>query len=236
MTYIRVFVVALIVVFAPLTEGFLDRLRRMSDAGCRRAANECMEYHLIRSLSDIQQALANRTLVSEMAVDLENAAICVEGVAADLRGPDQRKRRCQRRLRWSGPLKFLSDFISSPGTIDKIVAVSASPCLADKSVLQQASTVLQQCVETFGQAIEETLDGLCASFSQLWQCIEGSVVQVCGTEFGDLIGSLKQFALSSSRGPGYLAWLTAQSDMDFSSCQQQVILTRRAALPLKWNF
>ena len=177
-----------------------------------------MELHLdeyvgIRGQSTVQQALSNRTLVTEMAADWAKASACAEKVL-DLS-------RCQGTGDRFGPIILFSGFINSPGAIDKIVAVSGSQCLTEENALDEAIEVLQQCVTTFDQAVSEKPDGLCASFDQLWQCMEESGSQLCGAVAGNLIGSLKEFAGSSPRGLRTLAAIVGASEMDFTPCEQK---------------
>ncbi|KAK3773538.1 hypothetical protein RRG08_022250 [Elysia crispata] len=225
--HISAFVSVLLMVSVPLTHGFLTRLRRVSEPSqsyCQRTASACAETYFnkfprIRHLSDVQQTLSNRTFVAEMSVSLQEAAECLDSVAA--------LPMCHSVHEWSDIVKFISDFISSPGTIDKIVAAAASPCLSDMIVYEQFGLALEQCWNIFEQAVDDQPDSLCGSFSQLWQCVEEEVTQACGAAYADLFNSWKQFVLSPTRGPNFLAWLTSKSETDFASCEHQLIVTYR---------
>ena len=149
MAYVQILVAALLVISAPWTEG---RGRDSARRFCHRSAGACMELHLdeyvgIRGQSAVQQALSNRTLVTEMAADWAKASACVEKVL-DLS-------RCQGTGDRFGPIILFSGFINSPGAIDKIVAMSSSQCLTEENALDETIDVLQQCVTTFDQAVSE---------------------------------------------------------------------------------
>ncbi|GFS02526.1 hypothetical protein ElyMa_004608900 [Elysia marginata] len=184
---------------------------------CVFAAVHCAETHLdkysrIRSLEELRQILANRSLVTEMAGSLQMTADCMERVQA--------LPVCHGNLDWATIVPVLADFANSPGTIDKVVALSGSPCMTSEDVLRQAESAFNQCGMTFDQTWG---DQLCGSLTQLWQCLGDHGNQLCGAVWGELYASWTQFILSDARRDILLAWVRSTYGVDFNSCEQDLL-------------
>ena len=222
----------LLLVSAPLTGGFLSRLHRFQRQDdsqneryyCVMLASHCAESNLGKymmtkpedELAHLQQVLANRTLLGDIASDVENTADCLDNVVS--------LSTCGFFLEWSGPVRFVSDLINSPGFIDKMAALSVSPCLADESLVRELEGKVKVCSVTLLHALQGRSD-MCASVSQFLQCVEHEGTQVCGPASGELVNSIKEFALSPTRAPDVLAWVSSQIGMDLTPCEQQLVIT-----------
>ncbi|GFR84295.1 hypothetical protein ElyMa_004147500 [Elysia marginata] len=225
-------VYTLLLLNVSLTEGLFSRFRRSSNTpdrsarrSCAQAFNRCVTTHLGRyiphysDMTFIKQALANRFLLEEIASDVDRVADCMEGVGVQA--------LCSFVSELSDPVRFVADFANSPGTIDKLLAVSASPCLADNGLLRNFEREFEECVLTFEVAVKGQEADLCGSFSEMLQCAEDAANQTCGAAVKELISSGKQFFLSPSRGPEFLAWMTSSFLLDFNACEPQHIMSRR---------
>ena len=89
-------------------------------------------------------------------MDVDKTAECLEGVSA--------LAICDFISDFSGPTRFIADFLNSPGTIDKLVALSASPCLSDQALFRDSEGAFENCARNLEQAVDEK-GNVCESFN-----------------------------------------------------------------------
>ncbi|GFO04760.1 hypothetical protein PoB_003126500 [Plakobranchus ocellatus] len=223
-----------------VSEDFLSRFRREMHPqqnphyACRSSLEQCYEQSLssyeIEEFEMLQPMLANRTLMTQLGLDLQVLADCMEDVAATAQCQSIQKSIAEE----IAVINFIAGYMNSSESIDKIVAASSSVCITEEEKIDQVFYALMGCAAFMERAIRLEAD-ICVSFSQLWQCATTHVSQICGQTAGDFIDSVREYALSPDNVDHYLQYLSTWSGLDLTSCSNQLILARRyvrAALPL----
>ncbi|RUS85161.1 hypothetical protein EGW08_007065 [Elysia chlorotica] len=219
--------VAVLVLIAPLTMGFLERVRRQDDTPDKRqcigAAIYCGQILFERygrppsDMAFIRQTLSNRTFLEDIALHVGVAADSLDNVTA--------VPLCKEMSEFSQPVRFVADFLNFPGTIDELEALSTSPCLSNLTLFRAVDGVGAECMMSF----EHGTNNVCQRFSEAWGCFRDGGNQLCGTAAGDLITSLEQYSLDPSRGPQLLDWISRNSDWDLNVCDYRAIAARVSA-------
>ncbi|GFO21047.1 hypothetical protein PoB_004755200 [Plakobranchus ocellatus] len=234
-----VLLLVLIAVDVVVSENFLarlhrnrkltQRLRRACHFWLAQCAEQSSSLHMrIEEFEILQPMMANRTLLTQVGSDLQELSDCVEGVITIPLCHFMRNLHVAE----IDMVNFIAGYMNSPGSIDKIVAASSSACVRKEETAGDVTEALSIC--TMEDYIHLEAD-LCTSFSEMLQCAMANITQICGQEMGDLITSLKDYALSPDNADTFLYYLSFRSDVDLTDCSNQLILAKRyvrAALPL----
>ncbi|GFO04761.1 hypothetical protein PoB_003126600 [Plakobranchus ocellatus] len=214
-----------VILCVAVSEGFVSRIRRLSeppDRACRTAQAECSDEFLspytLPYLQDVQQFMANRTLLEKASSDMEAAAGCYEDAVAEL--------GCDFLQEDILVVDFYAGYFSTPGVVDNLIEASASGCFTSESKAQEMAAAFVSCDQAL-EASDRRGEDQCSSFMQLWACWEQGAATHCGQPVADMITKFKQYALTTSTAPGFLQYLTDHTGLNVSHCGDEVILTRR---------